>query len=132
MKRREAKGLTAGLAMLGLVCAPAGAAAQTFEQPTLAPPVMAPPPVVIPGAPSAPPIAGSSGSPYEAPVVAGAPADPMAMLSRDDRKFIEDIQQRVDKLIEEITEARAGVAAILKGPNILQMSVDAHARRCSQ
>ena len=85
MKRREAKGLTAGLAMLGLVCAPAGAAAQTFEQPTLAPPVMAPPPAVMPGAPSAPPIA----------------------LDRSDRRFLDELSEEIDRMIAEVNEARA-------------------------
>lgn len=85
MKRREAKGLTAGLALLALVCAPAGAAAQTFEQPTLAPPVMAPPPVVMPGAPSAPPIA----------------------LDRSDRRFLDELSKEIDRMIAEVNERRA-------------------------
>jgi len=144
MNHSVARSLTAGLTLTALLWGPALAQREderlapppvytiqsppmTFEVPSM-PPVMAPPMSgpVSPG--GTPPIA-SGGSPFVAPVITGAPANPMALLSNNDRKFIDDLGQRIDKMIDEIAEAQRGVAPILRGPDVLQMAADAYARR---
>lgn len=147
MNHSVARSLTAGLTLTAMLCMPALAQREderlepppytiqsppmTFEIPSM-PPIMAPPmsaPMSTPVSSGGTPPIASSGSPFVAPVIAGAPANPMALLSSSDRKFIDELGQRIDKMIDEIAEAQRGVAPILKGPDVLQMAVDAYARR---
>lgn len=143
-----ARSLTAGLTLTAMLCGPALAQREderlepppaytiqsppmTFEVPSM-PPVMAPPmsvPTSTPVSPGGTPPIASGGSPFVAPVITGAPANPMALLGNNDRKFIDELGQRIDKMIDEIAEAQGGVAPILRGPEVLQMAADAYARR---